>query len=89
MVYREVLVKLLNYYVLRYIFFLQISTFLPFIKLILLKCGDIETYPGSDNLIDQNLSLCHWNLNEIATYFVRISLLGSHTNDEMKVLDKS
>ena len=53
MFYRDDSSQVLNYYVLRYIYFVQISSFLTFIKFILLKSGDIETNVGSNNL-DQN-----------------------------------
>ena len=40
-----------------------VPSFLPLIRLALIISGDIETNPGPENLCDQNLSLCHWNLN--------------------------
>ena len=61
------------------IFFLQICTFLPFIRLALIISGDIESNPGPENLCNQNLSLCHWNLNGIAANnFIKISLLEAY-----------
>ena len=59
-------------------FFLQICTLLPFIKLALMISGDIERNPGPENVHNQNLSLCHWNLNGItANNFIKTSLLQS------------
>ena len=52
-------------FILSYNFFLQICTLLPFIKLALMISGDIERNPGPENVHNQNLSLCHWNLNGI------------------------
>ena len=35
----------------------------------LLRChGDIELNPGPKNLKEKNLSVCHWNLNSIASH---------------------
>ena len=40
-------------------------------------CGDIETNPGPQN--DQNISVCHWNLNGIcANDFAKVSLLEAY-----------
>ena len=62
---------------LQYLFFFQICIFLPHLRLFLLKCGDIETNPGPDN--EQNLSVCHWNLNGIcANNFVKLPLIEAY-----------
>ena len=45
----------------------------------LIKCGDIKTNPGPDNSDDNNLSICHLNLNGIATNdFFKIYPLEAH-----------
>ena len=49
----------------RYCLFVQICLFLPFLKRALIMSGDIKTNPGPVELDNQNLSLCHWNLNVI------------------------
>ena len=62
-------------------FFLQICTFLSFIRLALIISGDIECNPGPENIHNQNLSLCHWNLNGIAANnFIKISLLEAYNS---------
>ena len=41
---------------------------------LLIICGDIETNPGPRK--DQNLSICHWNLNSISAHnFIKFSSL--------------
>ena len=41
--------------------------------------GDIERNPGPENVHNQNLSLCHWNLNGItANNFIKLSLLEAY-----------
>ena len=45
-------------FILQYNYFLQICTFLPFIKLALIISGDIECNPGPENIYNQNLSFC-------------------------------
>ena len=76
-VWRKAFTKIL----LQYNFLLQICTFLPFIRLALIISGDIETNPGPENVCDQNLSLCHWNLNRITTNnFIKISLLEAYNS---------
>ena len=63
----------------RYCLFFQISLFLPLIKHALIISGDIETNPGPVNLDNQNLSLCHWNLNGITVNnYIKISLLQAY-----------
>ena len=53
--------------------------FLPFIKRALIIAGDIETNPGPEKLVNQNISLCHWNLNGISTNnYIKISLLEAY-----------
>ena len=45
-----------------------------FIAYLLMICGDIEINPGPRK--DQNLSICHWNLNSIAAHnFAKLSSL--------------
>ena len=79
MVYHMVITRHLSYYILRYLFFFQICTFLPYLKLLLLTCGDIESNPGPENIGDHNLSICHWNLNGLATNeFIKLSLLEAY-----------
>ena len=41
---------------------------LPFVALLLLRSGDVETNPGPKKL--SVIKFCHWNLNSIADYFV-------------------
>ena len=78
-VYRTALTRLLNYCLLRYIFLFQICIFVPYIRLGLIISGDIETNPGPNNLDDQNLTICHWNLNGLAANnYVKISLLEAY-----------
>ena len=77
-VYRETLIRFLNYFALRYILFFQLFVFLPYIRLALIISGDIETNPGP-NLDDQNLTVCHWNLNGIvANDFIKIAGLEAY-----------
>ena len=67
-------------FLVRYYFFFQICVFVPFIRLALLISGDIETNPGPERC-NQNISLCHWNLNGIAANnFVKISLLEAYNS---------
>ena len=66
-------------FILQYNYFLQICTFLPFIKLALIISGDIECNPGPENIYNQNLYFCHWDLNGIAANnFIKISLLEAY-----------
>ena len=45
-----------------------------FIACLLMLCGDIEVNPGPRK--DQNLSICHWNLNSISAHnFAKLSSL--------------
>ena len=45
---------------------------------LLIKCGDIETNPGSANGT-KSLSICHWNLNGISTHnYVKLSMLEAY-----------
>ena len=65
-------------FIVQYFLFFQICIFVPFVRLALLKSGDIEINPGPEISCNQNLSLCHWNLNGIAANdFVKISLLAA------------
>ena len=74
-VYHKALARFLT----RYHFFLQIFICLPFIKHALIISGDIETNPGPSSLNNQNIALCHWNLNGITVNnFVKISLLEAY-----------
>ena len=42
-------------------------------------CGDIESNPGPYNKNNQCLSVCHWNLNGIATLdFIKLSMLEAY-----------
>ena len=60
----------------RYLFFYQVFFFLPHLRLYLLTCGDIESNPGQGNNSAQYLSICHWNLNGLASHdFIKISLI--------------
>ena len=62
----------------KYYFFIQFFIFLPYIKLSLLRSGDIECNPGPANA-DQNLSMCHWNVNGLAANnFIKISLVEAY-----------
>ena len=64
--------------VIQYYFFLQVCLFLPYMKLYLIICGDVEINPGPISMHD--LSVCHWNLNGICTNdFVKVSLLEAYT----------
>ena len=46
-----------------------------YIKKIILS-GDVETNPGPQSKHCQEFSICHWNLNRIATQsFIKVSLL--------------
>ena len=63
--YRQALVRFSNFYLVRYTLFFQVFTLLPFVSLLLIMSGDIESNPGPDNVRKQNISLCHWNLNGI------------------------
>ena len=48
-----------------------------FINLILL-CGDIEENPGPKTKPNDNLSVCHWNVNSIPSHnFQKIAVLES------------
>ena len=74
-VWRKAFAKLIAQYNL----FLQLFTFLHIIRLTLIVSGDIESNPGPEILYNQNLSLCHWNLNGIAANnFAKISLLEAY-----------
>lgn len=53
--------------------------FVPFLRLALVISGGIEINPGPETTSNQNLSICHWNLNGIAAYnCVKISLLEAY-----------
>ena len=68
--------RYLIHYLTRYLFFFQVCIFLPYIKLSLAQCGDIESNPGPQDNTDHNLSICHWNLNGLATNnYIKLSLL--------------
>ena len=74
-VYHKAVAKFLT----RYCLFFQICIFLPFIERALIIAGDIETNPGPEDLIKQNISLCHWNLNGISTNnYIKMSLLEAY-----------
>ena len=71
--------KAIARFIVRYYFFFQIFTFVPFLRLALIISGDIEVNPGPEITRNQNLSLCHWNLNGIAAYdCLKISLLEAY-----------
>ena len=73
------ILKFLRNFALHCYFFFQICIFLPFIRHQLIVCGDIESNPGPVNFPNQNLTICHWNLNGIAAHnFVKISLLEAY-----------
>ena len=38
-----------------------------YIKKIIILGGDVETNPGPQSRRSQEFSICHWNLNSIAT----------------------
>ena len=41
--------------------------------------GDVETNPGPQSIPCQEFSICHWNLNSIATHnFIKVSLLKAY-----------
>ena len=41
--------------------------------------GDVETNPGPQSKRCQKFSICHWNLNSIATHsFIKVSLLKEY-----------
>ena len=45
----------------------------------LILSGDIELNPGPNSIHEQNLSLCHWNLNGITAHnCIKISLLEAY-----------
>ena len=47
---------------------------LPFVSLLLLRSGDIETNPGPKKL--SLIKFCHWNLNGLAAHdFLQVSLI--------------
>ena len=49
-----------------------------YIKKIILS-GDVETNPGPQSKRCQGFSICHWNLNCIATHsFIKVSLLKEY-----------
>ena len=49
-----------------------------YIKKIILS-GDVETNPGPQSKRCQEFSICHWNLNSIATYsLTKVSLLKAY-----------
>ena len=49
-----------------------------YIKKIILS-GDVETNPGPQSKRCQEFSICHWNLNSIATHsFNKVSLLKAY-----------
>ena len=49
-----------------------------YIKKIILS-GDVETNPGPQSKRCQEFSICHWNLNSIATHsFIKVSLLKAY-----------
>ena len=60
----------------RYFFFFQVCFFLPYLRQYLLTCGDIESNPGPGKDPAQHLTICHWNLNGIASHnFIKVSLI--------------
>ena len=60
----------------RYFFFFQVCFYLPYLRQYLLTCGDIESNPGPGNDSDHHLTICHWNLNGIASHnFLKVSLI--------------
>ena len=66
-------------FMVQYNFLLQICTFLPFLRLALIISRDIESNPGPENLFNQNLSVCHGNVNGIAANnFIKVSLLEAY-----------
>ena len=63
-----------------YIFFLELCIEINhvFSYCFLILSGDIETNPGP-NIDNQSISICHWNLNGIATQnFVKLSMLEAY-----------
>ena len=49
-----------------------------YIKKIILS-GDVETNPGPQSKRCQEFSICHWNLNSVATHsFIKVSLLKAY-----------
>ena len=46
------------------------------LKLLVICCGDVESNPGPKK--QHQISLCHWNLNGLATHnFNKVSLLSN------------
>ena len=45
-----------------------LSDYLWFTCNLLLLCGDVKLNPGPNQRTAKKLSLCHWNLNSIATH---------------------
>ena len=77
---RKVSKHLLNYLG-SYVFFLQLCIFFNtfFNFSLLIRCGDIETNPGPNNLLGQSFSVCQWNLNGIAAHnYVKLSMLEAY-----------
>ena len=71
--------KVLANFILKYIFFFQICTFVPYIRLALVISGDLEDTPGPETTLKQNISLYHWNLNVIAAHScVKVSFLEAY-----------
>ena len=81
MIYPMIIVRLVSHYLIRYLFFFQICAFFPYLKIMLMICGDIKSNPGPTDVGDHNLSICHWNLNGLATNsFFKLSLLEAYNS---------
>ena len=81
MIYRVIIVRLVSHYLIRYLFFFQICALFPHLKIMLIICGDIESNPGPTDVGDHNFSICHWNLNRLATNsFFKLSLLEAYNS---------
>ena len=56
---------------------LEFSFIAYFVRLLLLRAGDIETNPGPK----KSIKFCHWNLNGLAAHgFVKIPLIEAFIN---------
>ena len=71
--------KFLRNYIIHFIFLFQVCISAPYVKYILISCGDIKMNPGPKTTSDHNLSVCYWNLNGITTNnFIKKSLLEAY-----------
>ena len=79
MVHHKSFSKFLRNYIIHFIFLFQVCISVPYVKYILISCGDIKINPGPKTTSDHNLSVCYWNLNGITTNnFIKKSLLEAY-----------